>query len=29
MSGALSDRIVYGGYWREVTRFILRHESYV
>lgn len=27
--GSLSDRVVYGGYWQEVTRFILRHKSHV
>jgi len=27
--GALSERVVYGGYWRETTRFILRHKSNV
>lgn len=25
--GALSDRTIYGGYWLEATRFILRHRS--
>jgi len=25
--GRLSSRDVYGGYWREVTRLTLRHES--
>lgn len=27
--GQLSDRVVYGGYWQEVTRYILRHKSNV
>lgn len=25
--GRLSERTVYGGYWRECTRFILRHRE--
>lgn len=27
--GSLSDRTVYGGFWQEATRFILRHKSRV
>jgi len=25
--GRLSDRTVYGGYWRECTRLIVRHRE--
>ena len=25
--GRLSDRVVYGGYWQECTRAIVRHKD--
>lgn len=25
--GALSDRVIYGGYWQETTRFVLRKKK--
>jgi hypothetical protein len=25
--GRLSERVVYGGHWQEITRAVLRHKD--